>query len=103
MIAAWTILQDVGAGFFGTEIPTSTVTMTAPVADDVSTTEIDESMSAMLSCYGDHGDFNEDDDGNPQYRCGLIPERHNNTITTEADLRSHPCYGDYCFHGYRSV
>jgi hypothetical protein len=78
-IAAWTILQDVGTGFFGTEIPTSTVTMTAPVADDVSTTEIDESMSAMLSCYGDDGDFNEDDDGNPQYRCGLIPERHNNT------------------------
>ena len=27
MVAAWTIIQDVGDGFFGTEVPTSTISM----------------------------------------------------------------------------
>ena len=34
MIAAWSILQDVGSGFFGTEIPTSTIT-TMGISGDV--------------------------------------------------------------------
>jgi hypothetical protein len=83
MIAAWTILQDVGSGFFGTEIPTSTITM---ATDDTSTTEVDESMPERLACYGTGAVFNAraGDAGGP-YLCGLIPERHNNSRNTTAD------------------
>lgn len=84
-IAAWTILQDVGTGFFGTEIPTSTITMGT---DEAATTTMDESM--MISCYGDPttatnavggaraGAFNA-----TTFRCGLMPERHTFTLTTD--------------------
>jgi hypothetical protein len=88
MIAAWTILQDVGSGFFGTEIPTSTMTMAAAVEDNAETANVDESMPEMIACYEPTSDtvatgvFNGRE-GNP-YLCGLIPERHDNTITTEA-------------------
>ncbi len=73
-IATWTILQDVGTGFFGTEIPSSTITM---MTDD-DNTDVDE--STMLGCYGTGDVFNarEADEGGP-YLCGLIPERHNNS------------------------
>ena len=84
MIAAWTILQDVGTGFFGTEIPTSTVSM-ATDGDDT------DMVGMGLGCYGDGsegdlggadmapGNMGEYSSGAPDYRCGLIPERHNNT------------------------
>ena len=75
MIAAWTILQDVGSGFFGTEIPTSTITR---MADSMDTEDVDE--STMLDCYGDEGAFNTGaNDTAAAYLCGLIPERHDNT------------------------
>ena len=71
MIAAWTIVQDVGDGFFGTEVPTMTITM---MADNPATVDVDESM--MPNCYNPAdgtpaNEFNKD-------MCGLIPERHNN-------------------------
>ena len=85
-IATWTILQDVGTGFYGTEIPSSTITMGT---DADGTTAVDE--STMVSCYGDPatatnavggaatGEFNT-----ATHRCSLIPERHNNTRTDGA-------------------
>jgi hypothetical protein len=75
MIAAWTILQDVGSGFFATEIPTSTVTMAPDTNDD----DVIE-----FGCYGDGSEGNTGvySSGAPDYRCGLIPERHNNASTT---------------------
>ena len=83
MVAAWTILQDVGTGFFGTEIPTATITM---MADDATTDDVDE--STMLNCYTDDV-FNgrDDDDGGP-YQCGLIPERHENSRNNDGDLET---------------
>ena len=86
-IAAWTIVQDVSEnGFFGTEVPTSSITMDA---------------DGMLDCYkvvdgndtvGDEEDSMEFD----QHKCGLIPERHNNDRVfadadeTVADERMNP-------------
>ena len=84
MLAAWTILQDVGTGFFGTEIPTATVTTMAAV-DNADTADVDESTT--LDCYDGTPTVTSimsTDDANPAYRCGLIPERHDNTITTPA-------------------
>ena len=83
MLAAWTILQDVGTGFFGTEIPSSTITTMAAM-DDPDTADMDESTT--LACYGDVGGEDDvfngraGDEGGP-YLCGLIPERHDNTRT----------------------
>ena len=82
MIAAWTIIQDIGDGFFGTEVPTSTITMGSnlgEVADDAA-----DDGDPELTCYG--GDTAvvatattaPDVTGNfDMTKCGLIPERHN--------------------------
>ena len=59
-IAAWTIIQDTGSGFFGTEVPTATISM---MADDPATTDVDESKT--FDCYNN----NEFD----MASCGLIP------------------------------
>ena len=81
MISAWTILQDVGSGFFGTEIPTSTITM---MADNMDTDDVDE--STMFDCYNADGVFN----GTDRYLCGLIPERHDNSrVTTVGPTLGH--------------
>ena len=59
-IAAWTIIQDVGDGFFGTEVPTTTISMME---------DAEENM--VPDCYGNDGKgaaFNS-------MKCGLIPER----------------------------
>ena len=86
-IAAWTIIQDVGDGFFGTEVPTSTLT-TAAAMDDATTADVNE--AEQLTC-------NTGTDLNPATptlgrtgffhmpSCGLVPERHNNTRTADAD------------------
>ena len=74
-IAAWTIIQDVGDGFFGTEVPTSTITMMADMDDP----DMDGDESMTTNCYNPTGataplvanEFN-------MSMCGLIPERHNN-------------------------
>ena len=34
MVAAWTIIQDVGMGFFGTEVPTTTITKRGVAASE---------------------------------------------------------------------
>jgi hypothetical protein len=87
-IATWTIIQDVGTGFFGTEIPSSTITMGT---DNDDTENVDE--STMLACYGDDtvggttGEFNEAIADVPPTRCGLIPERHDNS-RTDGDLEN---------------
>lgn len=75
-VAAWTIIQDVGDGFFGTEVPTATITM----AD----TDADMDTDDVIACYGtaeapsDSGTF-------VMANCGLIPER--NTSKT-GDIRN---------------
>ena len=92
MIAAWSILQDVGSGFFGTEIPTSTITTMGiremfVDGDHLDTEGAGMDESVMLNCYGATGAgelanvFNgrAGPAGGP-YLCGLIPERHKNTL-----------------------
>ena len=89
MIATWAIIQDTGMGFFGTEVPTATISMNAKVGD---------ADMAELACYAlptqtitnsaptipnarTTGAFDSS-------RCGLIPERHDNTRTTAGDIDS---------------
>ena len=71
--AAWTIIQDVGMGFFGTEVPTSTVSLAKNTSAD-----------AMLemACYTTPDAAGADANTAPftggafmTSRCGLIPER----------------------------
>ena len=80
-VAAWTIIQDVGMGFFGTEVPTATVSMAKKTGDDAK----DE-----VACYTDpaagagsatQAPFTEG--AFMTGRCGLIPER--NAIGTDSD------------------
>jgi hypothetical protein len=78
MIAAWTIIQDVGDGFFGTEVPTSTISRMADMPD----TDMDESM--MTNCYN-ASDAVEDPEVFNMSMCGLIPERHDNSRVATGD------------------
>ena len=91
-VAAWTIIQDVGMGFFGTEVVTTSVMVNAKVGDD---------DVAEIACYD--GPVQVVTDGAPTIpnantagafqmsRCSLIPERDNNTRTagTDADMNGH--------------
>ena len=79
-IATWAIIQDTGDGFFGTEVPSATISMNAKVGD------LD---TADVACYAGPAQT-LDGDGNfatadafiegafSSDRCGLIPERDNN-------------------------
>jgi hypothetical protein len=78
MVAAWTIIQDVGMGFFGTEVPTSTISRMADMPD----TDMDESM--MTNCYN-ASDAVEDPEVFNMSMCGLIPERHDNSRVATGD------------------
>ena len=72
-IAAWTIVQDIGDGFFGVEVPTPTVTMNRGEGNTIV-------GDGMLDCYDteDGTDAAIADSEFDQMKCGLIPERHNN-------------------------
>ena len=85
MVAAWTIIQDIGDGFFGTEVPTSTISMESNVGMEVADAEDDGDPE--LACYtaaspnGQTVVAAADQTANTtgvfmQSRCGLIPERH---------------------------
>ena len=84
-IAAWTIIQDVGDGFFGTEVPTPTVS-TMRGENNVA-----DASSQMLDCYDTDNDATDDgtqadDTEFNMTKCGLIPERHNNDrVATAVD------------------
>ena len=80
-VAAWTIIQDIGDGFFGTEVPTTTFN----VADLDS--DMDTPMTA--ACYDSDvntAGFQTDATGTGAFSmatCGMIPERANNTRTDD--------------------
>lgn len=83
-IAAWTIIQDTGMGFFGTEVPTSTL-MTTAAMDDPATANVNE--AEQLDCYTTT-EGTADAVGSESRvgffhmtACGLVPERHNNSRT----------------------
>ncbi len=94
-IAAWTIVQDVGMGFFGVEVPT--VTITTMRGED----NIIQADSQELQCYdtdrpdgtpanepavnGSIGSAEPDDTEWNMAKCGLIPERHNNDRMSESE------------------
>ena len=98
MIAAWTIIQDVGDGFFGTEVPTVTISKEM-TGDDTSTEDVMEMGDPMIACYNNETPTAPDSSADPvvagvaanrsgmfvMSRCGLIPERHNNNAFTVAD------------------
>ncbi len=113
-IAAWAVIQDTSDGFFGTEVPTATISMSSVpgiAADSPATGDPEiKAGDPMLACYsGDETvparDSNDntmaDDTGVASNmtgdfmmsRCGLIPERHDNSrnddgtpdTTVEAD------------------
>ena len=94
-VAAWTIIQDVGMGFFGTEVPTATASLEMTAADTAATPNV-AAGDPEMACYSTPttstttavaytaGDF-------MMSRCGLIPERKNNTRTadTDTDMNGH--------------
>ena len=81
-VAAWTIIQDIGDGFFGTEVPTTTF--------NVADLDSDMDTPPTAACYdSDTGatGFQTDVTGTGAFSmatCGMIPERANNT-RTDAD------------------
>lgn len=82
MISTWAIIQDTGMGFFGTEVPTSTIMMNAKVGDD----DMSEVACYTTPAQAYNGTTGAAETANAntggtfiQTRCGLIPERHDNT------------------------
>ena len=109
-IASWTIIQDTGTGFFGTEVQTATLSMSSVpgIAADDDDPAIDAG-DAMLACYGGDGTPSTRVEGDNTMaengvasnmegdfmmgRCGLIPERHDNSRITddpEGDTQGNP-------------
>ncbi len=97
-IAAWTIIQDVGMGFFGTEVSTSTITMEQNAGLNAAADFTTDDGDPELACYensSDAGDANTaaanitpNTSGDfVMSRCGLIPERHNILLTGTAPNR----------------
>ena len=98
-VASWAIVQDTGTGFFGTEVPTATLskTMAVGVANTAPDGDPDNSVAdgdPQLACYSsDVGLFVAATEDAPHMlgqapsiggdfmmgRCGLIPERHDNS------------------------
>ncbi len=87
MIAAWAIVQDTGMGFFGTEIPTATISMESNVgtlpAADATADDGDPELACYTSPTFDTGGTAPTADQLPHStgnfmmdRCGLVPERH---------------------------
>ena len=86
-VAAWTIIQDVGMGFFGTEVPTTTVSMASNAGEDA--TETGDDGDPEVACYStpETATQNELSYGSGDFdmtRCGLIPERHTIVLTGTA-------------------
>ena len=52
MIGAWTIVQDVGMGFFGTEVPTTTITKRGLAAFEADDDTAVPAMDPVIACYG---------------------------------------------------
>ena len=108
-VAAWTIIQDTGTGFFGTEVPTATLSMSSvPGLPDTGANAPEIAAGdAMLACYsgvetpnpGRATDVTMLADGVVASnmtgdfmmgRCGLIPERHDNSRgAMDADENGH--------------
>ena len=125
-VAAWTIIQDTGDGFFGTEVPTATISTSAALSiradTDGTFTEVLTGaaatrimLDAEIACYsrpaadlasatGELTDPTADPNTSVtpgaapytgglfnQAKCGLIPERHDNSRwlrnTTDAPAR----------------
>ena len=100
-IASWAIVQDTGTGFFGTEVQTATLSMSSvPGVPEGNADEPEIAAGdAMLACYsGDETANPGRDTATPDPtmlaagvvasnmtgdfmmgRCGLIPERHDNS------------------------
>ena len=82
-VAAWTIIQDIGAGFFGTEVPTATVSMSKKTGEDAKDevacyTAPDANSGSATQAPFTEGAFMTG-------RCGLIPERHNIGVDADTD------------------
>ena len=88
MVAAWTIIQDTGSGFFGTEVPTSTISMAS--APGASVSDLTDDGDPEVACYTTPATADLSANGPAPFtgglfttsRCGLIPERHNNLRDT---------------------
>ena len=87
-VAAWTIIQDVGMGFFGTEVPTSTVSLEKKSGDDAMLEMACYSTPGADAATATQAPFTE----GPfmSSRCGLIPERFDDTRgETDGDMNGH--------------
>lgn len=100
-VASWAIIQDVGIGFFGTEVQSATLSMAMTTATPDATPAVTVDGDPMLACYNEMNQIQQTlstvdrtdgtgargNKGKAPYtrgdfdptRCGLIPERHDNT------------------------
>ena len=79
MTAAWSIIQDVGDGFFGTEVPTTTISMESNLGTDTTAGTPDDG-DPEVACYIEPTTATATSATNVtgafmMSRCGLIPER----------------------------
>ena len=79
-VASWAIIQDTGMGFFGTEVPTATISMSMTAADDTANPPV-AAGDPEIACYTEPTTATTatatNQTGNfVMARCGLIPERH---------------------------
>ena len=107
MVSTWAIIQDTGTGFFGTEVLSATISMRGLAAfpDPTPADTTDNSFPAkdpVLACYsGAHAEHAANTEGTignrtgdfMMSRCGLIPERHDNSrITAVGQTQGNPDY-----------
>ena len=108
-IASWGIIQDIGMGFFGTEVQSATLSMSMrpgiPEGADPATQPAIAAGDAMLACYSGAEQDPTRDGTDPTIidptapgsigyragdftmsRCGLIPERHDNSRDSDGAL-----------------
>ncbi len=92
LISTWAIIQDTGMGFFGTEVPSATISMEKNAGADATITTDDGDPE--LACYSAANATDNTPAANElpnslgafmMTRCGLIPERHNITADADAD------------------
>lgn len=79
MVAAWTIIQDVGDGFFGTEVPVSSIRLSQNQGEDTTAGTADDG-DPEPACFTTPADSDGDTAAMTEgafvmANCGLIPER----------------------------
>ena len=105
MVSTWTIIQDTGDGFFGTEVPSATIMKAFHPGTLTDANATDDDGAPELACYNNSNDAGTENTTAPDItpntsgnfqttRCGLIPERDFVALTGAAPNRTVDVDGD---------